>query len=171
VPCTQAAGRSAGGRPVPKIGNANRKVISLLLEHDVHAAIFADRSRMLNGVGDQFVHDQGERGRHLSGDSERVGVDDKRPRSIGAARCGRDRLTKIAEVTISSRFAFSSSRRSFRSRSDSSSSNSRGPISQRPASLSSNSIRASPSCSRSRPPHRLQRQFLGALMSNSAPNG
>ena len=68
---------------------------------NVHeGAAFADWSGVLNGVGDQFVHDQRERRRHLSGDSERVGVDDKRPRSIGAARCGCDRLTKIDEVTI-----------------------------------------------------------------------
>ena len=66
----------------------------------MYGAAFADWSGMLNGVGDQFVHDQRERGRHLSGDSERVGVDDERPRSIGAARCGCDRLTKIDEVTI-----------------------------------------------------------------------
>ena len=72
----------------------------MAFQRHMNGAAFADWSGMLNGVGDQFVHDQRERGRHLSGDSERVGVDDKRPRSIGTARCGCDRLTKIDEVTI-----------------------------------------------------------------------
>ena len=55
---------------------------------------------MLNGVGNQFVHDECERHCHVSGDNERVGIDDKRPRPIWAARCGCNCLTKINKVTV-----------------------------------------------------------------------
>ena len=55
---------------------------------------------MLNGIGDQFVHDESERHRHISAYDERIGFDYKRPGPIGTARCSRDRLTKVDEITI-----------------------------------------------------------------------
>ena len=55
---------------------------------------------MLNGVGNQFVHDECERHSHVGGDNEWVGIDDQRPRPIWAARCGCDCLTKINKVAV-----------------------------------------------------------------------
>jgi hypothetical protein len=42
----------------------------------VYAAALADWSRMLNGVGHQFVHDECKRHRRISGNDERIGIDD-----------------------------------------------------------------------------------------------
>ena len=55
---------------------------------------------MLNGVGDQFVHDECERNCQVGADDKWIGIDDKRPSPIGTARCSRNLLTKINEVTV-----------------------------------------------------------------------
>jgi len=66
----------------------------------VHVSAFADRSRMLNGVRDQLIHDECKRHCHVSGDDERIGIDDKRPRPIRAARRSRNVPTEINKVTV-----------------------------------------------------------------------
>src|SRR5580700_11477113 len=96
----QAARDFGGGGTVPRVGYANRIIIGVVLEYDMHAAALTDRSRMLNGVGDQFVDDECERHCHVSADDERIGIDHKRPRSIRAARCSCDLPAKIDEVAV-----------------------------------------------------------------------
>jgi hypothetical protein len=81
-------------RAVTRVGNAHQKIIYVGLKRDVHASTFARRLRMLNSIGDQFVHDESERHRDVSGNDERIGIDDNRPRSVQTARCGCNSLTK-----------------------------------------------------------------------------
>ena len=55
---------------------------------------------MLNGVDDEFVHDEFERHCNVGGYDERIGVDDERPRPIGTARCSCNPLTKVDEILV-----------------------------------------------------------------------
>src|SRR6202451_1931346 len=96
----QAVRDFGGGRAVSRIGYANRIMIRVVLKRDMHAAALTDRSRMLDGVGDQFVHDECERHCDVSADDEWIGIDHKRPGSIRAARYGCNLAAKIDEVPV-----------------------------------------------------------------------
>ena len=55
---------------------------------------------MLDGVGDQFVHDECERDCYVRRNCERFRVDGNWPCPIGTARGRCNLLTKIDEVTV-----------------------------------------------------------------------
>ena len=61
---------------IARVGNADQKIVYVGLKFDVHASAFVRRPRMLNSVGDQFVHDESKRHRDVSGDDERIGIDE-----------------------------------------------------------------------------------------------
>src|ERR1700722_3778526 len=100
MPTAQAASDFGGGEAIPRVGYADRIMIRVVLEHDVHVATLTDRSRMLNGVGDQFVDHECERHCHVSADDEWIGLAQKRPRAIGAAGCRCKLPAKINEVAV-----------------------------------------------------------------------
>lgn len=89
-----------GGGTGPGVGHADRKFIGVIFERDVHTTAFVERPRMPDGIGDQLVYDERERHGYVGRDDNRMGIDDKRPRPIRAARCSRNLLTEIDEVAV-----------------------------------------------------------------------
>ena len=55
---------------------------------------------MLNGVGDEFVHDETNGHRKIGADDERNGVDGQRPGVIRTARRRRNFPTEIDEIPV-----------------------------------------------------------------------
>src|SRR5580700_5251620 len=72
----------------------------MVLQRYMYGTAFANRSRMLNGVSDQFVRDKCERHSYVSRDSDWIGINDKRPHLIRAARRSRYLFAKIIDVPV-----------------------------------------------------------------------
>jgi hypothetical protein len=72
----------------------------MVLQRYMYGTAFANRSGMLNGVSDQFVHDKRERHSYVSRDSGWIGINDKRPHLIRAARRSRYLFAKIIDVPV-----------------------------------------------------------------------